>query len=1023
MWRGIPACLSIVLAALAFSVGETHAAYGDQALFSAVEPDVLIVLELSNSMRWNPKGDHDGSQEPLRRFGDSRCSGDSFLDLPRPGMATDCARYLIAKQAIHDILDDNGDGTIDARDEAGLRVRFGFWTFTSNGLKHRDFGQPYASIWCGYGTCPGTASNRYAGEDTVLYWTDALREKQRVRGGTNLASCLGDVRAYLDGSAKGDPYKACRSKFVILVTDGQDTLSCGGTGSSTQADQYKRRRASVAKVKALRDAGYRVFVVGVGDRMPDVLRHTLNWMAYYGGTENPFSTDRKGSPRALNIGAIEADPCASSEVSSPVAGGCSGSSDRCFAVTNDPGALELSGYAFVTANAQELASALRMAAASVRDASYSFSPPSVPASRTEEENHLFAASFRPSQADPFWKGSLRKYRILPDQSVGADLGDAGVVLQGMKAAERTLWTSKGGALVSFAPSSLSEADLGVIDRSRRDEIIGYVRGEAAYNPDRDAGGNVWKLGDIFHSNPVTVGTPSAYFRDPRDRSNAFESYRARNVRTSVGGRRIVVAGANDGQLHAFRTSDLAEAWSYIPPNLLGRLQAMTHREHPSTLVHSFYVDGPITVGDVWTGAGDGKAKFPGDWRTLLVAGLGRGSEGRLWSSSPFCDRGFSNAYLPSGQHPHYCGYFALDITDTLKPGTFPNPGGVWRIKPTPSQAPYLGDPWSRMVIRRVRIGTSEKWVGFIGGGHQVSPCSGTAACGSRGKGFFVIDLATGAVLWSFNRNSPGGSAMTHALPSAAAVIDSDQDGFADRAYIGDVGGNIWRFSFCKASDGDGCTMTDWKGSLFYRADSKAGPVYHAPAAAMDEAGNIWLFWGTGNSLEPLASKTGTEDRFYGARDTGKAGPLALESLQDISDRGGTFTEMATHAGWSIKLIGAGEKVLAEPTVFNRVVLFTTYTPDSGNGNPCERAGIAKQYALSYISGTGSFAGGVRSRELGPGIASGARVSAGPSAGRGGVFGVLSGGSSDSGFPLSLPGHLQWPANRAHLLQWRDGRFR
>ena len=129
------------------------------------------------------------------------------------------------------------------------------------------------------------------------------------------------VKPYLDDHKKTDSYKNCRTKFVILVTDGQDTLYCGGTGSGNQSDQYKRRRASVAKVKALRDAGYKVFVIGLGDKMPDFLQNTLNWMAYYGGTENP-NAGKKGSPSALNIGAITADPCAGSATT----GSCSGTS-------------------------------------------------------------------------------------------------------------------------------------------------------------------------------------------------------------------------------------------------------------------------------------------------------------------------------------------------------------------------------------------------------------------------------------------------------------------------------------------------------------------------------------------------------------------------------------------------------------------------------------------------------------------------------------------------------------------------
>ena len=73
---------------------------------------------------------------------------------------------------------------------------------------------------------------------------------------------------------------------MILVTDGADTLACSGDGTEGQQNQYKRRRETVAKAKALADAGYKVFVIGFGADMPHWLRNTLNWAAYYGGTKD-----------------------------------------------------------------------------------------------------------------------------------------------------------------------------------------------------------------------------------------------------------------------------------------------------------------------------------------------------------------------------------------------------------------------------------------------------------------------------------------------------------------------------------------------------------------------------------------------------------------------------------------------------------------------------------------------------------------------------------------------------------------
>jgi len=1002
--------LAAVLGILASAGPAAAGDAGDEALFSAVSPDAMIVLDLSGSMRWNPWGEADSAREPLRRFGNGSCSGETFHDSPRPGFTTDCARYLIAKRAIFGILDGNRDGVIDGRDEAALNVRLGFWRFSTGNRRHRDIGQPYASIWCGRAACAGIDS-AYAGEDTILFWTDRAMERQRVMGGTGLAACMEAVRPYLDDHRRADAYRNCRPRFVILVTDGQDTLYCGGNGSENQPDQYKRRRAAVARVRALRDAGTRVFVIGMGGDMPEHLRNTLNWMAYHGGTENPFAV-RRGSPSSLDIGAITADPCAAS----PTTGSCSGSSDRCFATSNDPGALELDGYAFLSANATELEAALRTALTAISDAVYAFAAPSVATSRVAEENHLFAASFQPVPADPFWRGSLRKYAILSDESVGGVLADAGTVLQATAAADRNILTIKGGALVPFAAENLSAADLGVVDAQQRDAVIGYIRGEPSRNPEKDARGHVWKLGDIFHSNPVTVGTPSTYFSDPRDRGRSFEPYRVANRRTSTNGRRLIVAGANDGQLHAFRTSDLSEAWSFIPPNVLPRLKDIAHGEHPTALTHRFFVDGPITVADVWTGSGDGKVKSPGDWKTMLVVGLGRGGDRTLWSASASCDSGFNGQYLLSGEYPVYCGYHALDITDTL------HPRDAWRIRPTASQAPYLGDPWSRMVIRRVRVGSHEKWVGFIGGGHRLSPCAGAADCEARGKGFFAVDLVTGNILWSFNRQSPGGGLMTDPLPATAAVIDSDMDGFADRAYIGDLGGNIWRFTFCRASDGDACTTADWRGSLFFRQDGLTGPVYFAPAVARDTAGNLWVYWGTGDRLEPLAAGE-SRDGFFGVRDRGASEPLTRADLQNISGATQRFTAPDTRDGWYILFGRRGEKLLATPTVFAGVTYFTTYTPESGAGDPCEQTGQARLYGISYLDGAGSFAGGERSAALGRGIASEPLISEGVEAGRGGMFGWVSGGAGVSAAPWKGAPAPKWPESRTHLLQWRDTRIR
>ena len=312
-------------------------------------------------------------------------------------------------------------------------------------------------------------------------------------------------------------------------------------------------------------------------------------------------------------------------------------------------------------------------------------------SRLIDENFLYEATFQPANGEPFWQGHIKKYNLNSRrQHRKRGLGRRRSAQGRRRPPRGAIYTYKAGAQTSFTTSNITSTDLNVADDTRRNEVVGFIRGESAYNPDN------WKLGDTFRSNPITVGTPAKYYRDTRDTANAFAAFRTSNARSTANGKRIVVAGANDGQIHAFRTSDGAELWSFIAPNLLSKLKDIAHSSHPTGLTHQYYVDGPISVADVWLGSGDGTTKSASDWKTLLVFAQGRGATQTLWSSSSSCDGGFSNVY--SAGNPYYCGYHALDITNTAAPVY------KWRITPSASQAPYLGDPWSKMMVSRVKVG-------------------------------------------------------------------------------------------------------------------------------------------------------------------------------------------------------------------------------------------------------------------------------------------------------------------------------
>ena len=158
----------------------------------------------------------------------------------------------------------------------------------------------------------------------------------------------------------------------------------------------------------------------------------------------------------------------------------------------------------------------------------------------------------------------------------------------------------------------------------------------------------------------------------------------------------------------------------------------------------------------------------------------------------------------------------------------------------------MGAPWSKMMVGRVLDGGNEKWVGFIGGGAYAPGAA------ESGKGFFVVDLATGNVLWSYTKADNAN--LDFPMPAPPAIVDTDNDGFIDTVYLGDIGGHMWRFKFCLKADGDSCGTSNWTGGrLFEVTASSRQPtdLYTSAAVAKDRNGNLWVYWGTGDKLDPV----------------------------------------------------------------------------------------------------------------------------------------------------------------------------
>ena len=289
------------------------------------------------------------------------------------------------------------------------------------------------------------------------------------------------------------------------------------------------------------------------------------------------------------------------------------------------------------------------------------------------------------------------------------------------------------------------------------------------------------------------------------------------------------------------------------------------------------------------------------------------------------------------------------------------------------------------------------------------------------------------------------SKMQYSIPSDAASVDTDNDGFVDTAYIGDLGGNMWRFKFCKAADAAstaGCAISDWSGGRLFDGTSitPVRPIYVSPAVTRDVAGNLWVYWGTGDKNDPMkipASPVYSE-KLFAVKDANSTTAYTLSNLKDITSSsfcneiraGCTANQIDSQNGYYINLTagGGGEKMLAEPLIFGGVIYFTTFTPPGTSVTDCTQEGSALLYGINYTSGAGVFASGARSISIGSGIPSAPVISMRPGGSStadlyvtvsSGFIGCVGPDCKNTGrAPFDPPGLL----NRTNVLFWKDRRL-
>ena len=685
--------------------------------------------------------------------------------------------------------------------------------------------------------------------------------------------------------------------------------------------------------------------------------------------------------------------------------------------SSDP---EYGKYHFEAASPELLAQSIIDALTAILENSNTFAAPVVPITRTTSGNRIYLSFFTPSGTSNFWEGNVVKFGLgsalqIEDKNGlsatyanGALKEDAEAYWQTVDWADstkdnymdntgRNIYTYLGTDEVigadgnAFNSTNITAAMLALptdpIDPTApedpvyMEEIINYVRGADVFDEDGDevvTENRKLITGSVLHSEPLvyqylhSTGTipVNSVVADPSvsaagkivwgteggsatvtslsstelvyenlqmpfaEGELLFVSGSSTTAKVDQDSEVVDVAlyptmvfyGANDGMLHAVRDVDGIEAWGFIPPNQLARLKLLVEGTG-----HQYYVDSSpkMYLHDVY---GNGFIDIADGDKVILVSGERKGSS----------------------------GYFALDVTDPEVPKF------LWRINSgtdlSPDTAAYtitqLGESWSEPHFGKVKTSDTDADTGtpvmIIGGGYSDT---------NAGSAILIIDVLTGEPIKIFDGTNSAG--MDYSIPSEVRVLDTDRNGFIDKLYVGDTGGQLWRIgSFEETFHAADENIAGWQAQMIFTAGcnesdctdnfdnnnngliNELRTFYYPPTVVLRENYDL-VFIGSGDRENPC--HWDTQDEMYSIQDDHSLLPpdtaWTRNDLTDITDP--TVALDPTKKGWLLRL-NSGEKVLSSGTVFAGTLYFTTFTP---NDDPCLPGGLASLYAVDYRDGS------------------------------------------------------------------------
>jgi type IV pilus assembly protein PilY1 len=826
-------------------------------------------------------------------------------------------KISIAKEAVKDVIDQTWE-----------HVRFGIMVLNGNKDKN-DGGTPYSA----YHTDTTVLSSTYGGAPIAdrdaagIATLKTYINNQTANGYTPLANRLINAADYFKGNfgSYSSPIEAdywCRKNYVIIITDGLPTAE-GDTRSDSDdsygefdfiEDWLEDKGVAVDCDGDGHDPNGAAYDLGGSDYLDDVAYYLQN-------TEDSLDpTHAVEGNQNLTIYTIGFTVAHQLLQDTATNGG---------------------GEYFTADNADELSEALIDTLVGIIESAQTFTAPVVPVHRTTSGDVMYVSLFTPKSQENFWPGYLIKLGIgsqgrlmgfsdayggitpvvVADDVTGElheDLvnpnnppypyWDAHNTLKN-RASARNIYTYVGissdlnhvSNVFVETNNQITLALLGgpTAGTNPREDLINYIHGVDAYDEDSDSD-----------------------YTEQRDNILGDILHSQPLVINYSSTERVIYVGTNDGMLHAFDDSDGTELWAFIPPDLLPQLKNMVEGTD-----HQYFVDGSPKA-YILDNNNDGDLLDTGD-KVIIIFGERRGGR----------------------------SYTALDVTDP------DDPQFLWRIDNTVTGFEGLGQSWSEPQIGKVKAGSvgseTDTIVAIIGGGY--SPDN------SVGRALYVIDVLTGALVKSYKFADSGTypvlSNMTYSIPSTVLAADTTFDNYINRVYVGDLGGQMWRFglhrddiSDLRIEDGN---VNNWTPRLQF-ATNTGSPIYYAPDLVL-EPGYAYLYFGTGDRENPCTT-TGT-NRFFAVKDRNETSDnfttLDEDDLVDLTDNAlqddpGSSeaivqaSGLVTEDGWYITMEGTGEKVLASPVVIFGIVFFTTFVPNTG---PCSYGGDAYLYAVDYLNAT------------------------------------------------------------------------